>query len=184
MQEQRVVIVGPAGAGKTTAIQTIRQAREEFGQSVTANNCPVPILRGEEVDDEWVHLRDGQAMQLLGARGCQMNPTLHKLLQQGVDGIIILISNAAPNPLAELAQQLKQLGALAGDCPLAIGVSHVDTAAGPGIEEYRAELDKFTQRPHSPPLLLVDPRSRLDIGVLLDAALYVDQDALFKGAVG
>ena len=176
MSEHKVVFVGPSGAGKTTAIQTIIQARAEFsGGTVSDNAVPHNMLFGA-ADYELVNLASGQAMHLLGTQGNESCETVKVLMRRGVAAVVVMISNAVHNPLALLREQLLQLGDLPKQTRVVVGLSHMDVKSEPGATVFSRELHKFQVFEgveQNIPLLVVDPRDRQDMALLMETALYI-----------
>lgn len=180
MSKNKVVFVGPSGAGKTTAIQTVIQSRAGFQEQPSAEPEPQHnMLFGHTIDYELINLRDGQTLQLLGTQGSQNSQTIQVLLRRGVAAVVILISNAVPNPLAKLREQLLQIGELAKTTRIVVGISHMDVKSDPGATVFSRELHKFEVfecLEHNIPLLVVDPRDAQDMALLLETALYIRKD--------
>lgn len=180
MSKHKVVFVGPSGAGKTTAIQTVSRSRSGFNEyQQSGPELQHNMLFGQAVDYELINLRDGQTLQLLGTQGSQNSDTIQVLLHRGVAAVVIMISNAVPNPLANLREQLLQIGELAKTTRIVVGLSHMDVKADPGATVFSRELHKFEVfecLEHNIPLLVVDPRDPQDMALLLETALYIRKD--------
>lgn len=178
MSEQKIVFVGPSGAGKTTAIQTITEARAEFnGGSAGDNWVPNNVLFGT-ADYELLNLASGQALHLLGTQGDESNETVKMIMRRGVSAVVVLISNAVHNPLALLREQLLQLGGLANQTRVVVGITHMDVKSEPGVTIFSRELHKFQVFEgveQNIPLLVIDPRDRQDMALLIETALYISR---------
>jgi signal recognition particle receptor subunit beta len=168
----RLVLVGPAGAGKRTAVRTLgegpligRDARLAFGS---------PAAEGESV---------GYARLALGGLGhlhlyCVESPTQLRVAQaaldRGVLGLIVLLDVGAHDPFAPLDECLRLLEALPPGARAAVGLTHSDVRAGPRVVDYHAYLAARSPyaRRHALPIFEIDARSRREVGLLVQALLY------------
>ncbi|BBL75677.1 GTP-binding protein [Methylomagnum ishizawai] len=167
----KLVFTGSVGAGKTTAISVISEvppimteARPSDDVAFRKNSTTVAMDYGE------LTLEGGIKLNLYGTPGQRRFDFMCHILTKGALGLIVLINNAHPTPLDELDYYLNLNADFLKDRPAVIGVTHLDEAATPGIEEYYQCL---AERGEYWPVLKADARSRDDVTILVNALLSV-----------
>lgn len=169
MQPIRVLFAGAVGAGKTTAVAAasdIPTAKTDvantevrkFGKALTT----VAMDYGEVI------LESGQKVLLFGTPGQQRFEFMWEILGQGAAGIILLVDNSRPNPLAELKLYLDAFSAFATRGALVVGVGRTESSPVPTVRQFQ---DLLMQRGQMVHVLRADVRKKQDVLMLLDALL-------------
>jgi len=169
----KLVIVGSVGAGKTTALTTLSET-----PPVLTETCPsdtVAALKATttvamEYGEVWIGA--DAKLQIYGTPGQKRFDFMGQILCGRAWGLVILIDNTEPDPLAELKYYIDMYAETFSGGNVAIGISHYDANRNPSIEAY----DKFLAD-HGYPfhLGIVDTRDSHSL-VLLIAALAVRRD--------
>lgn len=170
--EWRILFLGVVGAGKTEAIRTISDI--EVVSTEEAATDEVALLKSSTtvaMDMGVMRVGDEGKVILYGAPGQERFSFMWEILLDQTEGVIVLIDHSRPDALATLARYVDALRALMGRpaLPLVVGITHVDLAADPSLDAYRAYL-----REHAGdlggariPLFRVDARVRRDVRNLL-----------------
>lgn len=169
MPQIKFIFTGPPGAGKTTAIASISEfppvSTDVFATDEIAavkHKTTVAMDFGE------ITLDNGQKVRLYGTPGQRRFDFMWKILVQGGLGLIILINNTQPDPLADLAQYLDDFADFIQQTDAVIGITCMDANATPGIDDYYEFLQK---RGEMYPVFAIDARDKDDVLLLLDALL-------------
>ncbi|MER2528449.1 MAG: GTP-binding protein, partial [Candidatus Competibacter denitrificans] len=83
-------------------------------------------------------------------------------------GLIILVDNSRPDPLADLVVYLDGFAEDLSVLPCAIGIGRLDTHPVPTLEDY---IDILANRNQLVPIMSVDVRRREDVVLLIDTLL-------------
>lgn len=170
----KFVFIGAPGAGKTTAIAAISDT-PPISTDVLATD-DLAAVKAETtvgIDFGQLLLEDGTLLYLYGAPGQARFSHMWQVLGQGALGLILLLSNRAAAPLADLEQYLKAFAPLLPTVPLVIGVTQSDLAPKPDIFEYQKIID---ERQLLAPIFFVDVRQRDDVLLLMDALLMLIEE--------
>lgn len=152
----RVLVSGPSGAGKTTALLTL------CGTSLTASE--------PGIDCGQIALADGARLEIatLSAPG-DLTPALAALTKSAI-GLIMLIDNSRPCPLADLRLLVKTFREFIEQTALVIGITKTDIRAAPALDDYFQELKPLGLA--GIPVFEVDVRQQTETRMLLEALLF------------
>lgn len=168
MREHKILITGTMGAGKTTAIAAVSEVPPlstdvantdaSLGKATTTVGFDLGLLT----------LDSGERLRLFGTPGQARFDFLWKILAGNALGLLILVDNSRPDPLADLqayvdgfAQELRRV-------PCVVGVGRLPAHPTPGLDDYAAHL---AGQGLALPVLEVDVRRREDVLLLLDTLL-------------
>lgn len=165
-KEYKLVFTGTMGAGKTTAIAAISEV------------APVrtDVQRSEHVTDEKVTttaaldygevtLPHGDVLRLYGTPGQGRFDFMWRILSEGALGVIVLVDNRRPDPLADLREYLVAFSDVVQGSRAVVGVGRMDTHPTPDLDAY---YDACAEIGLHAPIVSVDVRSRDDVLLLLD----------------
>lgn len=168
MVSHKIVFTGTPGAGKTTAIAAlsdkppvltdVRNTDASLGKERTT----VGLDFGE------VDLGDGQSVRLLGTPGQLRFEFMWQIIATDALGLVILIDNSRPDPLADLATYLDAYEALLPSMNCAVGVGRTLECPLPTLDDF---ADALAVRGWVFPVLAVDVRERDDVLMLVDTVL-------------
>ncbi len=172
MAEYKILITGPMGAGKTTAIGTV----SEIGV-VSTDVKNSDIVQSQKatttvaMDYGQITLDGGDQLRIYGTPGQERFDFMWKILSRGALGLIILLDNARPAPLLDLNKFLDGFGPLIAETGAVIGVSNKPSVPkSPSIEAY---YEVMASRNMVLPLFEVDVRKKDDVLLLVDSLLSV-----------
>lgn len=171
MSEHVILFAGPMGSGKTTAIQTLSdidviatEATNTERDVVDKATTTVALDYGEIV------LGDEEKVRLYGIPGQRRFDFMWSILRERAEGMILLVNNDAPEPVAAMLEYLDEFGELYDRGGVVIGISRTDVARLPRIADYSRAL--AIERPgFIVPVLSVDPRSATDMRTALMALI-------------
>lgn len=168
--EIKIVFSGPTGAGKTTAIGAISEippVRTEVKATdeVAARKDTTTVA----LDYGQVTLDDGEQLKLFGTPGQERFGFMREILLRGALGLIVLVDNAAPNPLADLEEYLSEFDEFVSKTSVVVGVVRSDVSMEPGYERYQAFMAERGLADY--PVLFVDVRKAEDVVMLIDVLL-------------
>ena len=166
MIHQKIIIAGPVGAGKTTAIGAVSEI-EPIVTDAKASDATRERKERTTVAMDYgkLTLADGQRVHLYGTPGQDRFDFMWDILIKGGTGLILLIDNARPDPLADLKTYTDAFAQLIRDQRLVFGITRTDIKATPRLDEYREFLDLFSLRV---PVIAIDARKRDDVLGLIE----------------
>jgi signal recognition particle receptor subunit beta len=158
VKEIKLVFTGSMGAGKTTAISTISEipvvntdVRTTDEATLRKETTTVALDYGEMTLDE------RQKLKLYGTPGQQRFEYMWPIIIKGALGLIILVDDAADDPVADLAIYIKFFKSYIEEMPTVIGITRTDLEQGPGMPAY---YDYLQNQDLQLPVFSVDPRQR------------------------
>lgn len=165
----KIVFSGSMGAGKTTAIASISEIppvvtdvlntdRTQHAKETTT----VGIDYGE------LDLGGGTKLLLYGTPGQERFDYMWEILARRALGIVLLIDNSRPDPLADLNLYLDAFEKFGEEGALVIGIGRSETHPKPRVDVYYQALEK---RKMVAPVFAVDVRRKKDVLLLLNALL-------------
>ncbi len=170
MDNHKIIFSGPVGAGKTTAIAAISDVppirTDELASDSTVHrkaNTTVAMDYGVMVLD------NGEKLHLYGTPGQQRFDFMWDILTTGGIGLVLLVNNAAKDPMNDLRFFLNAFAEFIGKTRVVIGVTCMDKQTSPLISDYHQQLETLQVRV---PVFQIDARERRDIALLLESLLY------------
>lgn len=166
----KIVVTGPVGAGKTTAIAAVSDIEpvttDEAATDETAAKKPHTTVA---LDFGLVHLDDGAEVHLYGTPGQERFDFMWELLVDGALGVVTLVDGTMPDAAGQLAAFVDAFDAY-GRRPVAVGVTHTDLVPGFDLEPLHRTLE---DRGIAAPVLSIDPRDPADVGLLIEALVSI-----------
>ncbi|MGJ7544287.1 GTP-binding protein [Variovorax sp. LT1R16] len=168
MIEHKILFSGTMGAGKTTAIAAVSEIGplstdvRNTDESMTKPTTTVGLDYGE------LTLDNGERLRLYGTPGQQRFAFMWDILARGALGLVILIDNSRPDPLADLDMYLDGFAELIGRSACVVGIGRTETHALPDIDAHSRHM---AARGVLCPVLPVDVRERAQVLQLLDLLL-------------
>jgi hypothetical protein len=167
----KLVFTGSVGAGKTTAITAISdippivtEARPSDDVALRKSSTTVAMDYG------LLTLQNGSKLHLYGTPGQRRFDFMCHILTQGALGLIVLVNNSGSNPLEDLDYYLNLNADFLRNRPAVIGVTHLDVANSPSIDDYYASL---SERGEFWPVFRADAREQQDVVMLIEALMSV-----------
>ena len=165
--EHVILIAGPMGVGKTTAIGALSEIpviRTEAVNTDLARNHKATTTVALDYGE--ITLDDGDKVRLYGVPGQERFEFMWRILQKRALGMMLLIDHSAPRPQAELVRFLDAFADLCRREAVVIGVTRVGEPGTAGIEVYHEAL---RERGQMLPVFEVDAREGSQMFVLLSA---------------
>ncbi len=174
MVQHKIVITGPVGAGKTTAVASLSD------DPVVSTDARASDMAGERkatttvaMDYGVMQLDAGERVHLYGTPGQERFDFMWEILQRGGLGLVVLVDNTRRDPMRDLDFFLHAFPSFVEQGRVAVGITRTDLAPSPGVADYHRHL-----RDHAPgvglnlPIFQVDARCRRDVAMLVQALLY------------
>lgn len=153
----KVIISGPVGAGKSTAIHTLGRCSQvelmdDYRHSVSDN-----LDHGE--------IRfDNLLIRLYGTPDQRRYGFIGDILCNNARGLLFLVGNNLTDPIAELDFYLGRFKANLPGLRVAVGVTFYERKNQPSLEDYR---DYLSDHGLSYPVIPVNPENPMDLAKLL-----------------
>jgi signal recognition particle receptor subunit beta len=163
----KLVFAGTVGAGKTTAVTLLSETlpiltetNPSDGVAAHKETTTVAMEYGE------IHLESGFKLQIYGTPGQRRFDFMGKILVSKAWGLVILIDNRNPDPLAELDYYISLYADTLKRLKVAVGISHYAADQPLTLEDYRRHLQS---QELSYPAAIVDPRDIKALASLVSA---------------
>lgn len=169
--ERSVLFMGPVGAGKTMAIQTLSDIDVlDTDERATDETAAYKQNTTVCMDAGVLELGSGDKVRLLGAPGQDRFDFMWDILLQQSHAVILLVDHCRVSRLDDLDHFMDRLGErlMGRKLPLAIGITHVDLLPEVPLNTYRQRLrerdDAFPAC--VVPVLSIDARKKKDLQTL------------------
>lgn len=139
--EYKILFTGVAGAGKTTAIAAVSEIPpmstdvRNNDASLGKDTTTVGLDYGE------LTLDGGDKLRLYGTPGQVRFDFMWSILARGALGLVILIDNRRPDPLADLDMYLKGFAQLIAQRACVVAIGRTETHPSPDIEQFALRLE-------------------------------------------
>lgn len=172
VRHNKIIFSGTIGAGKSTAINALSDILPVSTEALATDEVAgIKKTTTVAMDYGVLNLPDGEKVMLYGTPGQERFSFMWEILSNGGIGLILLINNAQPEPLADLENYLSAFSNFIAGTAVTIGVTHMDRAPAPGLDAYRTRLAELGHTP-PPAVFRVDARSREDVAMLVKALLF------------
>lgn len=181
MAEHVVLVVGPMGAGKTTAITTLSDIETVKTEAMnTERNVVDKATTTVALDYGEIALGPTEKIRLYGVPGQKRFDFMWQILKQRAVGMLVLVKNDAPDPKTDLLDFFEEFREIHDRGGVIVGVTHSDIQPFPSTVEYQQLLAE--RYPASiAPVFTIDPRNRDQLVTMLSVlAASVDSRALFS----
>jgi signal recognition particle receptor subunit beta len=171
------------GAGKTTAIKSVSEIDVV---STEANNSERHLVDKPTTTvalDYGEILLDGdEKIRLYGIPGQRRFDFMWSILKERAEGMVLLVNNDAPNPIAEMLAFLEDFRELYDRGGVVVGISRTDVAPEPTMADFSAALEA-AHPGIVVPVFTVDPRNSDHMRmVLLALVINIEMRAKFAMA--
>lgn len=172
MRHNKIIFSGTVGAGKSTAIAALSDIVPVSTEAVaTDDTAKIKKSTTVAMDYGLLYLPGGEKVMLYGTPGQERFSFMWNILAEGGIGLVLLVNNAAPDPLHNLEKYLLAFKTFIANTAVAIGVTHMDKPSAIGLADYRRKVVEITRQP-APAIFRVDARRREDVAMLVKALLY------------
>lgn len=170
----KLIISGPPGAGKTTAVSTLSEIQPlQTEANASDETRAIKANTTVAMDYGLISLSEHERVHIYGTPGQERFDFMWDILRKGSIGMILLIDNTRHSPLDDLVFFLEKFKDQILETRVAIGITKTGQSNVPSREAYYEtfrNLEWFDQSP--PPIFTVDARKRSDLMVLFQALLY------------
>jgi uncharacterized protein len=166
-REVKVLITGPMGAGKTTALASVSDGR---ALKTEATNSDLKQHQKSHttvaLDFCEIELSAGDRLRIYGTPGQRRFNAMWKILAKGSLGVVVLLDLTRPDPIADLREYLADFSEVVAESCAVIGA---------GRSEERPDLsvsmiaDACAELGLMLPVFAVDVRQKADVLMLLEA---------------
>jgi len=164
--EYKIIFTGTMGAGKTTAIAALSEIPPV---STDVPNSDLGAFQKATTtaafDYGELTLDGGNRLRLYGTPGQERFRFMWSILARGALGVIVLVDNSRPDPLADLGIYIDNFADVVATGCLTIAVGRLDTHPDPSLDVY---YEWLLARDLAIPVLAADVRRRDDVLVLVD----------------
>jgi len=164
----KIVFTGTPGAGKTTAIGAISDIEPVVTDVANSDVTLDKALTTVGLDYGHVDLDGGLRVRLFGTPGQQRFDFMWRILVRDALGLVILVDNSRPDPLADLALYLDLFADVLDQTNCAIGIGRSDTHPSPSLDDV---ADLLAARGLALPVLAADARRRDDVLMLIETVI-------------
>lgn len=167
MAEHVILFAGPMGAGKTTAIRSLSEIDVVSTEAANTDRGTVDkATTTVALDYGEIDLDGIEKVRLYGIPGQRRFDFMWQILKERARGMLLLINNDSPDPIAEMLEFLTEFEDLYQRGGVVIGISRTDIAAQPTVTDYASALG--VARPELVvPIFTVDPRSTEEMRMML-----------------
>ncbi len=177
MAEYKIIVSGPIGAGKSTALAAVSDSAP-----VTTEACNTRRFEADKatttvaLDYGEVALGDGDVLRLYGTPGQDRFDFMREILARGALGLVILLDAQRPDPAADLRHFVVDFKLDEASLPFVIGVTKTDLIDDVDalIGSLYAQLGDMHRMA---PCFSCDVRERTQVLALLDALLALIETA-------
>ena len=170
MQDHKIIFTGPVGAGKTTAIASISDvppvSTDAHASDMTRTMKATTTVA---MDYGVMRLDGGEKIHLYGTPGQERFDFMWDILTEGGLGLILLLDDSRPNPIADLEFFLSAFGRFIRQTQLAVGVTKTDLRPESRLGLYHEHLKRAGL---ILPVFEIDARKKSDVTTLLQALFF------------
>jgi len=167
----KIIFTGPVGAGKTSAISAISdEPPVSTDVATTGSERNIKNTTTVAMDYSYIQLEDGKRIHLYGTPGQERFDFMWQILTQGGLGLVLLVNNDHPDPVAQMEYYLDAFDDFIRDTGVVIGVTRMGVQDNASITDYQTRL---FEREQIFPVFEVDGRSSDDVRILVNALLAV-----------
>jgi len=142
--EYKILIAGPTGAGKTTAVHALSEIATVNTEVRNTDRNIAKEFTTAGLDYGQIILEGGERVAVYGAPGQERFDFMWRILSQGALGIILLMDNSQNNSLTVLDMYLRALApAIARNGEQAacvVGVGRMEQHPTPNIDDFATHL--------------------------------------------
>ncbi len=166
-REIKILITGPMGAGKTTAIAAVSEVAPVKTEAVNSDleqhsksHTTVALDYGQ------VQLAGGDRLRLYGTPGQKRFNVMWQILAKGAFGVVILIDLTRPDPLGDLRDYAQDFADVIRNSSGVIGLGRCADNTLLSTSDFYSVLSELGLML---PIFAVDIRKRDDVLLLLEA---------------
>lgn len=165
----KILFTGTMGVGKTTCIGALSEIPPVTTEAAnTDQEASAKATTTVALDYGEFTLEGEEKVRLVATPGQMRFDFMWSILARGALGVIVLVDNSRPDPLADLRAYLEHFTGLARSARVVVGVSRTESHPRPSTEDYHQAL---AAQGLNLPVLSVDVRRRQDALMLVNVLL-------------
>ncbi len=170
MSQYKLIFTGPVGAGKTTAIKVLSDIEPVTTESKASDETRLRKTHTTvAMDYGRINLPGGEVIHLYGTQGQERFDFMWDILTEGGLGLVLMIDNARPDPLADCRFFLGAFRRFIERTSVVVGITRCDLKAQPATYAYAEVFKELGFKPA--PIFEVDAREKNDVSLLVEALL-------------
>ncbi|MEJ2406005.1 MAG: ATP/GTP-binding protein [Candidatus Thiodiazotropha sp.] len=171
MADYKIIITGPVGAGKTTAISVL----SDIPPIITDESASDMTLERKQrttvaMDYGLMKLDSTERVHLYGTPGQERFNFMWEILTEGGLGLVLLIDNSRSEPFRDLQFFLDAFKKFIKTTAVTIGITRMDEKDSPSINDYHSHVSSLGWP--KLPILEVDAREKDDMSSLVQSLIY------------
>ena len=159
--QYKVIVTGPVGAGKTTAVQSVTDNKtlvtDKPATDVTGTYKGTTTVA---MDYGVVQLSATELVHVYGTPGQERFDFMWDILTRGGNGLIILLDNRRNNPFRDMKRYTSEFAHFIENNQLVIGVTHCDHPGAASLDQYQQWAKELLMPVE---IVQVDARHKADI---------------------
>lgn len=162
----KIIVAGPVGAGKTTAVNSLTDDNAFMTDAAVSDEVTKKRKSSTTVGMDFgvVRLNANDEAYVYGTPGQQRFNFMWEILSEGAHGLILLFDNTRNYPLRDLKYFTESFADLIASKPLVIGVTRSDVSGEIPLEAYQQWLKALNL---NATVHFVDARKKADIEQLV-----------------
>lgn len=170
----KVIITGPVGSGKTTAVNSLTDKDAVLTDAVVSDSDQITKKRKRTttvaMDYDVVRLNDEHMVHVYGTPGQERFDFMWDILSQGAHGVILLLDNTRNYPFRDLKYYINHFSKLIKASRLIIGITRFDLKKEPPISAYHHWLTTLGIEAE---IIPIDAREKADVTTLFHKLLDI-----------
>lgn len=164
----KILIAGTPGAGKSTSIHAVSEFRPQAADLRDNRTALASEMARAGMDYGELTLDNGSKLCLYGTPAAERFGFIWRILSRGALGLIVLVDNRRPDPLADLDAHLRALTAHPERMPCVVAVCRMDAQPRPDLDDYARQLQ---QHGVLCPVVAADVRDAVQVAGLIELLL-------------
>lgn len=164
----KILIAGTPGAGKSTAIRAVSEIPPQTAELRGTGTALAREMGTPGMDYGELTLDNGSKLYLYATPAAERFAVIWRILSHGALGLIVLVDNRRPDPLADLDACLQALTTHPGRLPCVVAVCRMDAQPRPDLDAYARQLQ---QRGVLCPVVAADVRDTAQVAGLIELLL-------------
>ena len=139
--EHKILFTGTMGAGKTTAIGAVSEIPPVSTDVRNSDTSVAKATTTVGLDYGELTLDNGDKLRLYGTPGQMRFDFMWRILARGALGVVILVDNSRPDPLADLDIYLDGFAELIAQTACVVAVGRMEKHPDTGLDAYAKRME-------------------------------------------
>lgn len=169
----KIVVAGPAGVGKSTALRSLGGGDSRCNATeVSGRNVGRPVTAG--LDYAEVDLDASIRLRVFGVPGEPRFSHMQEVVARSCSGLIVLVDNTSFDPVSDCMMEIDRYRRDDPELPVVVGITRTEACPDPRIGDYDAA---FARCGVAASMVTIDARRRDDMLSLLDLLMIEIEDS-------